>query len=41
MELEGVTATPSLNDGRPGHMFVSETRFSRDNHLEMYGWSSG
>jgi hypothetical protein len=29
--------TPTLNDGRPGSVFVRETRFSRDNHLEMEG----
>jgi hypothetical protein len=28
---------PSLNDGRPGSVFVRETRFSRDNHLGTEG----
>jgi hypothetical protein len=30
-------ATPSLNDGRPGSVFVKETWFSEDNHLGTEG----
>jgi hypothetical protein len=31
------STTPSLNDGRPGSVFMRETGFSKDNHLGTEG----